>query len=245
MHNLEEHLFKIHESGKDALRKLIKKSINGTTILDVGCGTGHITLELLQEGYEVTAIDISKEFVDFLTKIICSTNYNCEVMLLDITDSNNFRKLGKDKFDTVLCLDVLEHVENDIIALRNLNYVTKNEGRLVIVVPALKFLYGRRDREIGHFRRYSKKELIEKLNLTGFKVVDLRYWNFIGMFPFIFFEKILRRRTYEGIRYSRKSTFSKYTNSLLLRWFSWFENNIKFPVGLSIIAICEKSSSSA
>ncbi|HDD44644.1 MAG TPA: methyltransferase domain-containing protein [Candidatus Desulfofervidus auxilii] len=240
--DLVDHLAKVHEYGKTDfrwlnLRKLVKKYVIGKSILDAGCGTGHMTLELLNDGYEVTAIDISQELVDFTKRIIKENNYRGEVHVLDLA---NAKVLGENKFDTIVCLDVLEHIRDDELAIKNLYYILKKNGHLIVSVPALRFLYGIRDKKIGHFRRYSKKELIKKLKNSGFQIVEIRYWNFLGVLPFLFSEKVLHSEVYEEIRYSKESFFSKFLNFLLDKWFFYIENNIRFPIGLSLIVICKK-----
>jgi 2-polyprenyl-3-methyl-5-hydroxy-6-metoxy-1,4-benzoquinol methylase len=240
--DLVNHLNRVHKYEKTDfrwynLRKLAKKYVAGKYILDAGCGTGHTTLELLNEGYDVTAIDISQELVDFTQRIIKENKYMGNVYALDLT---NAKVLGENKFDTIVCLDVLEHIRDDELVLRNLCYILKKGGHLIVSVPALRFLYGSRDKKIGHYRRYGRAELIEKLKTSGFDIVDLRYWNFFGVLPFLFSEKVLHKWVYDEFRYSRSSSFSIALNTILGWWFSKIENNVRPPIGLTLIAICRK-----
>lgn len=246
--NLREHLMMLH---KNALRdfrwknlgKIVKKYIKGPFVLDAGCGTGHFTLELIEEGYSVTAIDRDDSLISFL-KSILETNKNdlknisCKCLCMDIAD---MWSLGMGRFDTVVMLDVLEHIENDLEALKASYYVLKRGGRIVLSVPAHPVLYSKRDEVMGHFRRYRKKELEEKMKMAGFKVLEIRFWNFIGVLPY-FLQKIFRLNL-DSVRYSEeKSKTSKFINSILDYWFHFFENNFKLPMGLSLIAVGEKFS---
>lgn len=238
---LADHLDRVHKYGKTDfrwrnLRKLVKRYIVGKLILDAGCGTGHMTLDLLNSGYEVTAIDISQELIDFTKRIIKDNNYVAAVHAIDLT---NIKVLGENKFDTIVCLDVLEHIDDDELAIKNLRYILKKNGHLIVSVPALRFLYGIRDKKVGHYRRYSRVELIEKLRTSGFDVVSIRYWNFLGVLPFLVSEKILHKKLYDGMRYSRKSFFLRLLNDLLNRWFCGIENNVRFPIGLSLIVVAK------
>jgi len=218
------------------LRKLVRKHLVGTRILDAGCGTGHTTLELLRDGYDVTAIDNSEDLVTFTKRLIEKDDFDADVIRLDLTES---AVLGENRFDTILCLDVLEHIRDDRLAMINLYHILNKNGNIVISVPAIKYLYGIRDKKIGHFRRYDQGELIEKLKESGFEVVYLRYWNFLGVLPFLLSEKVLHKELNESVRYSNRSLMSTILNNILNIWFELIENNIRFPVGLSIIIVCK------
>ncbi len=240
--DLVDHLVKIHNREKTDfrwrnLRKLVRKHVIGTQVLDAGCGTGHTTLELLREGYDVIAIDNSEDLISFTKNLIKKGDFSADVLQLDLTESI---VLGENRFDTILCLDVLEHIRNDRFAMENLYYILNKNSNLIISVPAIKYLYGIRDKKIGHFRRYDREELIDKLKESGFKVVDVRYWNFLGVLPFLLSEKVLHKELNEGVRYSNRSFTSKMLNNILNTWFEVIENNVRFPVGLSIIVICKK-----
>lgn len=216
------------------LRKIIKKHMKEGSVLDVGCGTGHMTLEALQNGHQVTSIDISKEMVNITKDLASKNGFNVDVKIMDVKDIKN---LGKETFDNVVCLDMLYYVEDDIEILENFRYVLKNKGILLLTVPALKHLHGIRDKDYEHRRRYSKIELIKKVRSSGFSYITIRYWNFLGVFPTLFFEKILHKKICERFRYSRKSILEKFLNGLLNIYFYYVENRISFPIGLTLIVI--------
>jgi 2-polyprenyl-3-methyl-5-hydroxy-6-metoxy-1,4-benzoquinol methylase len=239
---LVNHLQKIHEYEKTDfrwcnLRKIVKLSIVGEKILDAGCGTGHLTLELLRDNYDVTAIDYSDELVDFAQKTITDAQYPAHVFSCDLI---KIKDKNLPLFDSIVCLDVIEHIENDNIALKNLYDLLKRKGTLIISVPAVKKIYGQRDKKIGHFRRYDKNELIDELENVGFVISTIRYWNFIGILPFVLFEKVLHKPINETVRYSRTSLYSKMIHPVLNLWFSVVENNIHFPIGLTLVVVCKK-----
>jgi SAM-dependent methyltransferase len=239
---LINHLQRVDEYQKTdfrwcSIRKLIKKYITGKKILDAGCGTGHLTLDLLKENYDVTPIDYSDELVCYAQKKIKDANYNTKVFSCDIVLIKNKNFLP---FDSIICLDVIEHIDKDKIVLNNFCELLKNEGTLIISVPAITKFYGERDKKVGHYRRYDKKEITAKLKKAGFEIFEIRYWNFIGVIPFVLFEKILHKPVNENIRYSRISLSSKIFNRLLNYWFSIIENNIHLPIGLTLIIVCKK-----
>lgn len=243
---LINHLIAIHNSTKNDfrwrnLRKLIKDYLSNfekleTEILDLGCGTGHLTLDLLKEGYKVSAVDISKELIDFTLKSINEEGYSIDARVMNI---HNLDWFGAQRFDAVICLDVLEHVKDDNSALKNINYILKSNGLLICSVPALMFLYGKRDSEIGHFRRYDKIDLINKIETSGFHVDCIRYWNFAGILPVLIYEKLLHKRVYEKMRYSQGYR-QEILNTILGSWFGKVENKIHWPIGLTLIAFAKK-----
>lgn len=238
---IEYHIEKIHKSGKvdfrwNNLRELVSKYVEGNSVLDAGCGTGHMTLKLLNEGYAVTAIDCSKELAKFAQDAVKQDNFKAEVYTLDLLNVN---QLGENIYENAICLDVLEHIDNDELALQKLISTLKKGGNLIISVPACSFLYGTRDKDIGHYRRYNKKNLISLIKKADLEITVIRYWNFLGFFPILFSERLLHKRISEEVRYSKKPHYI-YLNYLLNKWFFVVENNVRFPIGLSLIAVCKK-----
>jgi len=234
---LVEHYSKLLQSNETdfrfaSLRKLVLKELKGHSVLDLGCGTGHLTKELLKRNYDVTAIDIEKEMVE-LAREFCKKK---DIKVMGVED---IKHLGKERFDNVFCLDVIEHVKDDINALKKINYVLKPGGRAIITVPSIKLLYGKRDKEIGHYRRYSEKELRSKLKKANLKIIKMRYWNFLGFFPYFIFEKILNKRINENLRYSKKNFIKRLLNKLLYFWLT-FEGNTLVPIGITLFCIAKK-----
>ena len=95
-------------------------------------------------------------------------------------------------FDTVVCLNVLEHVKDDLRALSFMRTVLEPGGRLVLQVPAFQFLYGSVDRAIGHYRRYTRRDLALKMRQAGFEVEDSFYMNVIGMAGWFWNNRIMK-----------------------------------------------------
>ncbi|MGH7893192.1 MAG: glycosyltransferase, partial [Candidatus Binatia bacterium] len=139
----------------------------GRRILEIGSGTGLMTKYLAGRG-DLTATDVDEEYVDLLTRTFAHAP-NVQVRHLDLA------KLAADgvpmrHFDTVVCSNVLEHIEDDRRALTAMREALEPGGRVVLIIPAIKALYGSIDRNIHHFRRYSREEIEEKLRAAGLEI---------------------------------------------------------------------------
>ena len=122
-------------------------------ILEVGCGTGG-NLPMLGHFGQVTGVDISPEAVEY-----------CRAKGLPVNQGTVYNLPYPDfTYDLVVALDVLEHLEDDVMALRELERLIKPGGKLIVTVPGIKALWGPHDQGLGHHRRYNKGELEVVLN---------------------------------------------------------------------------------
>ena len=155
----------------------IKESIKGR-VLEIGTGVGNITELIAPYANELISIEISKEPYDFaqtrLSHIRHLTLINGDFMDFDLS--------AYGKFDIVICTNVLEHIEFDELALRKMRLLLKknedSESLLFLLVPAHMQLFGTCDVEVGHFRRYNKKILGDKIKAAGFYSKQMKYFNF-------------------------------------------------------------------
>ena len=131
--------------------------------MEIGPGIGNIT-EFFIHKEKVIGVDISKKMLERLNKRI--SRHNFESYMYDITD-DRILILRKKNIDTVVCLNVLEHTKKDKKALENMYKILKKGGRIILLVPNIKFLYGNLDKNLGHHRRYAKKELLKIMKETG------------------------------------------------------------------------------
>ncbi len=220
------------------LRKMVLKYAIGSHALEIGCGTGHLALDLLGRGFSVTAIDMSPEMVE-LTKQTTQA-YQGQIQILPLR-AEEIHKLEPQVFDLITGVDVLEHIQSDVDVLVGIYGRLSEQGRLLLVVPAHPCLYGIRDREMGHFRRYRQREIQHKLEQCGFTIKKMRFWNVMGVVPYYLSEKVLKRRVNEKLRYSRHSPMAFLFHFLMNHWFALFENHVHVGWGLSLFIIAEKS----
>lgn len=216
---------------------VIEKMKKGS-VLDVGCGSGLVVIKSNLKGHDVSVgVDIETDLLNIARKKSRKLKAKTEFKKISITRLS--KSLSK-KFDNIVCLDVLEHIDNDNAALKQLFLSLKSNGRLLIAVPAHPFLYGKKDESIGHFRRYTKFEIIEKIKKAGFKVISGQYWNFLGFFVYLAYEKILGTVVNESMRYKSKSKLHYVFQKIIFSWVKNIENKIVFPIGLSYIVVATK-----
>ncbi len=136
------------------------------------------------------------------------------------------------KVDSIVCLNVLEHIKDDRKALANMNKKLKKGGRLNLLVPSHMFFYGTLDKNLGHWRRYNKKGLSTKLKKAGFNLVDIRYINPIAGLGWFVNARVLKR---EAVSSGNIKIFT-----FLVKPIIFLEKFIRVPFGLSVYAIAEK-----
>lgn len=171
-------------SRRNLFSKLFSKFINKkqNKILEIGPGTGG-NYSFLSGFGEYQSLECSEEGVRFLKE------KNIPVIEGCLTQKQDF----KDKYDTVCMFDVLEHIEKDHRALNEIyNTILKEDGKVILSVPAFKFLWSKHDEEHHHFRRYSKKEIEEKLKQAGFEIEFSRYF-YKTVFPIAMASKLINK----------------------------------------------------
>ena len=140
--------------------------------LEIGAGIGNIS-EFFTERKSIVLSDIDQELTKHLREKF-NNNKNVHVEELDI--ASNFGKI-KNRFRTIYAVNVFEHIKDDQHALYNAKKLLLPGGRLVLLVPAKKIAYTKLDKNLGHFRRYEKNELRDKLTKASFKIEKLEFFN--------------------------------------------------------------------
>ncbi len=204
----------------------ISKFLKGD-ILEIGCGTGNFTQSLTNFG-KIWAIDIDQEFIKQTRKRVSN---DVQINIGDIENGRYFFK--NKKFDSIICFNVLEHIEDDIKALNNLYQLLKYDGKLILLVPAHPALFGSIDKAVGHFRRYQKNQLLKTLEKHNFKIICSKNLNFLGALGWWFAGKVLRNKSVDE---KKLSFFNKIAPYILP-----IEDIINIPLGTSILVIARKS----
>lgn len=163
----------------------------GEHVLEIGAGIGNLTASLIPRTV-YCASDINPQYLDRLEKLRLSRPY----LNVQFTDASVEESYPAEEFDTVICLNVIEHLKDDEGALRNIRTRMTKFGRAIILVPNGPGLYGSLDRVLGHYRRYARAELLETCQRAGFKVEKALTFNRIGSPAWWWNGKVLKRTTF-------------------------------------------------
>ena len=145
-------------------------------VLDAGFGSGSLLTRLAKYNFKAQGIDLSEAFVKFVEKKLKTENLDRQIKV----KKGNLMKMDfpDNYFDGIVCGEILEHIKNDSLAVREMNRVLKKGGIGVITVPANPGLWDINDERAGHYRRYQKSELKALLENNGFKVDKVESWGF-------------------------------------------------------------------
>jgi SAM-dependent methyltransferase len=195
----------------------------GLRILNAGCGSGELCLQLARRGHHVLGIDPVPEYIDLALRSAAPEGATpCRFEVCSIEDYK-----GEGGFDCVIATDVLEHIEDDRAAFAKLVGFVRPGGLILITVPAGPWLFGYHDEILGHFRRYSRKSLLG-LAREFCKVEAVRYFGFTLIPVCSLYSKILRQHypvTWSGDSSRRRPLFG------LLR----VDRHLPLPLGTSLI----------
>jgi len=196
-------------------------------ILDAGCGTG-ATMELLKEFGTVDGIDLSQTAIDFCKGRVLNNVRLGDVCNLPYADNT---------YDLITGLGILEHTDNPDLNLSEFRRVLKDDGIVIMTIPAYNFLWTTADDHYMHKKRYVVEEVQDLLDEAGFKTVKLSYRAVLILFPFLLKVIFFGRKRDVVVKAGNK------TGGLLLailRVESFFLRFINYPFGASIIAVARK-----
>lgn len=225
-----------HRHKRKVVHQLINKFCHKKgRILDVGAGAGKILQEMKQAGWQVSGVDIEKQAQ------IESAKRGISVKLTDV--SKNHFPFKDNSFDSVLALDLLEHLADNQRCLGEMKRVLKTKGIIIISVPAYEKLFSYWDKMVGHYRRYSAKSLQRLCRKNDLKIIFLSYY-----FSFLIIPALIIRLTKKLINLEKKSDFQ--TNPLpklivpFIKILSKMEQillrYVRLPFGLSLICVAQK-----
>lgn len=236
-HELERHewWFKMR---REMVQQLMQKGTH-QKVLDIGCASGLLLENLESKGFDrsnLYGIDVSEVSIKK-----CQAKGFTNTWVMDGTKI----ELEKGSFDVLVASDCLEHIEQDTTALDNWLSLLKPNGQLIVFVPAFMFLWSGHDVVNHHFRRYTKSELVQKMEAANFKIVRAGYWNVLLFFPITAIRLIKKLvSSKEDTPTSDLAQTPTLVNSILStllkveNW--WIAKGVNFPFGVSTFCIARK-----
>jgi SAM-dependent methyltransferase len=241
----EDHTF-IHEieigtehpidvASRDICINLLKKYDNSEekVILEIGCSSGSLINKIKElKNYKYIGSDAIRNSIKKLSKIYSDIPF----LVFDLV-KNPF---NKSVCNSLIMLNVLEHIKDDDKALIEANKLLEKNGLLILEVPSVKFLFDQYDKELLHFRRYNMKDLIKKITNAGFKIEKKTHLGFI-IFPLFiiikFFNKFFRQKKIV----TKQANFSN--NAFIKLLFNIEKNfqNFSFPFGIRCFICARKN----
>lgn len=201
----------------------------GRRVLEVGSGIGNMSEHILDAAARelVVLTDLDPWYRQQLTDRF-GDRPQVQVAELKLPDLEAPARFAEARLDTVVALNVVEHIEDDVGALTTIRRMLVPGGRAVILVPALESLYGEMDRELGHFRRYTRRTLRQAFERSGLRVQHLSWFNRVGTFGWWLNARVRRAKR---IPIDQLKKFDAMVP--LFR----FERFLPLPFGQSLIAV--------
>lgn len=203
----------------------------GRRVLEVGSGVGNISQHIVSAGRELVILTDTDEYYRQELRARFSGRGNVLVDSLTLPDPGAAARFRDSRLDTVIALNVVEHIEDDVGALRTMGEMVTRGGRVIILVPALPWLYGSLDTELQHYRRYSSGHLTTVVGAAGLALDKLFWFNAVGVAGW-WLNAVVRRAP--RIPLDQLKAFDRLVP--LLR----FEDRLPLPFGQSLIAVCSR-----
>ncbi len=204
-------------------------------VIEVGSGIGNISGLFLQEGWNITLSDIRENYCGYLEEAFEGAPGLRDIVQLDLVhpqfESTYAGHLGQ--YNNLYALNVIEHIENDVLALQNCMKLLKPGGRIVILVPAYQWLYNKFDENLYHFRRYTRGSLSKAFHLAGIPVTKRFHFNTIGIAGWFVSGTLLKKEVIPSGQmklYNRLVPVFRLIDKLLFR-----------QIGLSVVLVGEKT----
>jgi len=205
----------------------------GGNILEIGSGIGNLSRFFLNSETRISLSDIRLNYYECLLNEFSGKPGIKEIIQMDLVDNDFDRKFAHlfNSFDGLFALNVIEHIEDDDLAVKNCKKLLKPGGKLVILVPAYQWLYNKLDKGLEHYRRYTKTSL-KKLMGRQLEVIHAQYFNLAGIFGWFLVGTIMKKNMIPGS--------NVHVYNTLVPFFRLADKLIFNQAGLSAIAVGKK-----
>jgi SAM-dependent methyltransferase len=201
--------------------------------LEIGSGTGNFT-RFLTTSPSIEVLTCLEPSFSFSSSLAEKLRDFPGIAVIGTTVEEYLSEHGETRFDSIVSINVLEHVENDRDTLAGIAELLVPGGRFCLIVPAHQWLFGSLDAVFGHHRRYSRSSLDETISTSGLGVVDIGYLNSLGILPWFIMGRILHLRRWNP------GSVGLY-DRLMVPMLKRIEKRFRPPAGQSIYAILERT----
>ena len=208
----------------------------GSHLVEVGAGTGSFS-ELLvdRKVRSLSLVEPSGTMHQILQDRVQQFPSSTKVTVYNSLFAEVFDQIRTaQQPDSIIYVNVLEHIDNDQLELETVWETLAPGGRVFVFVPALQSLYGKFDKSVGHFRRYSRSELENKCRAAGFKILKSNYFDLLGVVPWWLQYRLFRAST---LRPGAVKLYDRYIISIAKA----LESLVYPPIGKNLLLIGEKS----
>lgn len=205
------------------------------TVLEIGSGIGNISKLFLKDNFKILLSDLRPEYCKILNEKFEKQKTFLGAIRIDLSHLNFENEYAEhlESYDTVFALNVVEHIQNDMLAITNCKKLLKPGGNLIILVPAFQALYNNFDKHLGHYKRYTSSDLKTLFIKNKFEIISTKFFNLAGIAGWYFSGKILRENSIpEG-----QMTLYNY----LVPIFRIFDKIALNRIGLSVITVGRKT----
>jgi len=215
----------------------------GARVLEVGGGGGRLTELVVQNSApaEFVCIEPSEHFYE----ILAARYSSCALVKVLKCTTTEIQDRYPQHFDSVFSVHVMEHIEDDRAFLQECLDLTRPGGAVIVLVPAIQFLYSDLDRNIGHYRRYNKRTIHQLMAGLDAKIEKLHYNNLFGVFASAYYIKF-KKLDYQKSHQNRVSFFRLYSlySKYVVPVVSIVERVARPPIGLNLTLVLRKPGAS-
>lgn len=206
----------------------------GEHLVEVGAGTGTFSELLLEKKPRTLSLVEPSTMVENLRINLSRQNATTEIKIFhDIFTAVSSRLKSEQSPDSIIYINVMEHIEDDRAELKAVWETLREKGRVFIFVPALPFLFSPFDRRIGHFRRYRKAEIEEKCRAAQMRIIVSRYFDVTGIVPWLVKYRLMKSTTMD-------SGTVQFYDKFVVPVAKQLEKFMQPPIGKNLLVVAEK-----